>query len=182
MAGSLKDQLLKAGIASKKQAKEIDLEKRKKRKQGKPALSQEDRERAAAIEAARLEKIEKDRRLNEERRQQQTERATRAEIRQLADQHRVVPPSNADVRYNFVWDGKIRSLWIDADLQRQLASGVLRLIAVEQAFVLVPASIAERIVQRDPAALVQDDQERKRELTSEEQAYADFPIPDDLHW
>jgi uncharacterized protein YaiL (DUF2058 family) len=182
MAGSLKDQLLKAGIASKKQAKEIELEQRKKRKQGKPALSQEDRERATAIEAARLEKIDKDRRLNEERRQQQTERATRAEIRQLAEQHRVMPPPNADVRYNFVWDGKVRSLWIDGDLQRQLASGVLRLIAVEQAFVLVPAPIAERIVQRDPAAVVQDDEERKREITSEEQAYADFPIPDDLHW
>nr|WP_296747758.1 DUF2058 domain-containing protein [Thioalkalivibrio sp.] len=182
MAGSLKDQLLKAGIASKKQAKEIELEQRKKRKQGKPALSQEDRERAAAIEAARLEKIEKDRRLNEERRQQQTERATRAEIRQLADQHRVVPPPNADLRYNFVWDGKVRSLWIDADLQRQLASGALRLIAIEQAFVLVPPPIAERIVQRDPAAVVQDDEERKRAMASEEQAYADFPIPDDLHW
>ncbi|MCA1788435.1 MAG: DUF2058 domain-containing protein, partial [Thioalkalivibrio sp.] len=96
--------------------------------------------------------------------------------------HRVLPPPNADVRYNFAWDGMVRSLWIDGDLQRQLASGVLRLIAVEQAFVLVPALIAERIVQRDPAALVQDDEERKREIASEEQAYADFPIPDDLHW
>lgn len=182
MAGSLKDQLLKAGIASKKQAKEIELDQRRKRKQGKPALSQEDRERAAAIEAARLEKIEKDRRLNEERRQQQTERATRAEIRQLADQHRVIPPPNADVRYHFVWDGKVRSLWIDGDLQRQLASGVLRLVAVERAFVLVPTPIAERIVERNPAAMVQDDEERKRETAAEEQAYAEFPIPDDLHW
>jgi uncharacterized protein YaiL (DUF2058 family) len=182
MAGSLKDQLLKAGIASKKQAKEIELEQRKKRKQGKPALSQEDRERAAAIEAARREKTEKDRRLNEERRQQQTERATRAEIRQLADQHRVIPPPNADVRYNFVWDRKVRSLWIDRDLQGQLASGVLRLIAVEQAFLLVPSPIAERIIQRDPAAVVQDDEERTREIASDEQAYAEFSIPDDLHW
>jgi uncharacterized protein len=58
----------------------------------------------------------------------------------------------------------------------------LRLVAVEQAFVLVPGPIAERIVQRDPAAVVQDDEERKREIASDEQAYAEFPIPDDLHW
>jgi uncharacterized protein YaiL (DUF2058 family) len=182
MAGSLKDQLLKAGIASKKQAKEIELEKRKKQKQGKPALSQEDRERAAAIEAARLEKIEKDRRLNEERRQQQMERSTRAEIRQLADQHRVMPPRNADVRYNFVWDGKVRSLWVDADLHRQLAAGTLGLVAVEREFVLVPAAIAERIIVRDPAAVVRNDDASKRQISAEEAEYAEFPIPDDLHW
>ncbi len=182
MAGSLKDQLLKAGIASKKQAKEIELEKRKKHKQGKPALSQEDRERAAAIEAARLEKIEKDRRLNEERRQQQTERSTRAEIRQLADQHRVMPPRNADVRYNFVWDGKVRSLWVDADLHRQLAAGTLSLVAVEREFALVPAAIAERIIVRDPAAVVRNDDASQRQIAAEEAEYAEFPIPDDLHW
>jgi uncharacterized protein len=182
MAGSLKDQLLKAGIASRQRAKEIELEQRRKRKQGKAESSTEERERAAAIEAARLEKIEKDRLLNEQRRQQQAQRAAQAEIRQLAEQHRIRPPGNADVRYNFVWDGKVQSLWIDAGLQRQLAAGTLALVAVEQDFILVPAQIAERVIARDPTAVVQDDEARRQQLAAEEAAYADFPIPDDLHW
>jgi uncharacterized protein len=182
MAGSLKDQLLQAGIASKQRAKAIELEQRKKRKQGKAESSAEERERAAAIEAARREKVEKDRLLNEQRRQQQAQRAVQAEIRQLAEQHRIRPPRNADIRYNFVWDGRVQSLWIDAGLQKQLAAGALSLVAVEQAFVLVPAAIAERIVARDPAAVVQDDDARRQQLAADEAAYADFPIPDDLHW
>lgn len=181
MAGSLKDQLLQAGIASKKRAKEIELENRRKRKQGNPALTREDQERAAALERARLEKIEKDRQLNQRRRQQQTQRAMQAEIRQLAEQHRLRPPATADVRFNFVWNAKIQSLWVDADLHRQLVAGTLRLVAVEQDFALVPAAIAERITLRDPSAVVPNDDAGRR-IAAEEAEYADYPIPNDLHW
>ena len=181
MAGSLKDQLLQAGIASKKRANEIELENRRKKKQGKPALTREDQERAVAIQRARLEKIEKDRQLNQQRRQQQAQRAMQAEIRQLAEQHRLRPPNTADMRYNFVWNAKVQSLWVDADLHRQLVAGTLCLVAVEQEFALVPAAIAERIIARDPSAVVQNDDARRR-MAAEEAEYADFPIPDDLHW
>jgi uncharacterized protein len=182
MAGSLKDQLLQAGIASKQRAKAIELEQRKKRKQGKAESSAEERERAAAIEAARREKVEKDRVLNEQRRQQQAQRAIQAEIRQLAEQHRIRPPRNPDVRYNFVWNGRVQSLWIDASLQKQLAAGTLALVAVDEDFMLVPAPIVERINARDAAAVVRDDEASRQQLAAEEAAYADFPIPDDLHW
>ena len=182
MAGSLKDQLLKAGIASRKQAKEAELEQRRKRKQGQKGPAKEDLERAAAIEAARLEKLEKDRELNERRKQEQAERAIRAEIRQLTEQHGIRPPREADLRYNFVWENRVRSLWIDQALRAQLALGTLALVAVDQAFVLVPAAIGERIRQRDPGALVPTDDGPTRNGGDEDDPYADFPIPDDLHW
>jgi len=182
MAGSLKDQLLKAGIASRKQAKEVELEQRRKRKQGQKGPAKEDLERAAAIEAARLEKLEKDRELNERRKHEQAERATLAEIRQLAKQHGIRPPREADVRYNFVWENRVRSLWIDEPLRAQLAAGTLALVAVDQAFVLVPAAIGERICQRAPGVLVQTDEGPSRKSGDEDDPYANFPIPDDLHW
>jgi len=182
MAGSLKDQLLKAGIASRKQAKEAELEQRRKRKQGQRGPAKEELERAAAIETARLEKLDKDRQLNERRRQEQAERALRAEIRQLAEQHGIRPPREADLRYNFVWENRVRSLWIDEPLRAQLSAGTLALVAVDQAFVLVPAAIGERIRQRDPGALVQTDEGPSRKSGDEDDPYANFPIPDDLHW
>ena len=183
MAGSLKDQLLKAGIASRKQAKEAELEQRRKRKQGQKGPSKEELDRAAAIEAARLEKLEKDRQLNERRKQEQAERALRAEIRQMAGQHAIQPPRDADLRYNFVWKNRIRSLWIDEPLRRQLVAGSVSVVAVGDEFVLVPAAIAERIAQRSPGAVVQPDQEPAAGSDDQQDdPYADFPIPDDLHW
>ncbi len=182
MMGSLKDQLLKAGIASKKQAKDIELEKRKKRKQGKQQGSPEDQERAAAIEAARLRKIEKDRVLNAQRKEAQDRRAVQAEIRQLAEKHRVRPPANAEIRYQFVWNGKIRSLWVDAGIQARLAAGTLSLVVIDSSFVPVSTAIAERIGQRDPGAVVRADDTGGQATSPDEAEYADFPIPDDLHW
>ena len=182
MAGSLKDQLLKAGLASKKQAKEAELAKRREQKQSRSGSDPADRERAAAIEAARREKIAKDRELNEQRQAEKSRRALRAEIRQLADQHRIAPSPNADVRYHFVRDGRVQSIWIDADLQKQLGAGTLRLVAVEQAFVLVPTDIAERIAQRDPAAVVQSEDPPNARNAEDDALYEQFPIPDDLHW
>jgi uncharacterized protein len=182
MAGSLKDQLLKAGIASRKQAKEAELEQRRQRKQGQKGPAKEDLERAAAIEAARIEKLEKDRQLNERRKQEQAERALRAEIRQLAEQHAIRPPKGADLRYNFVLENRVRSLWIDESLRTQLAAGAVALVAVDQAFVLVPAAIAERIRERDPGAQVQTDEGPVQKSADHDDPYADFPIPDDLHW
>ena len=182
MAGSLKDQLLKAGLASKKQAKDAELAKRRERKQNRSGSDPAERERAAAIDAARREKIAKDRELNEQRQAERARRALRAEIRQLAEQHRIAPSPNADLRYHFVRDGRVRSIWIDAELQKQLGAGTVRLVAVEQAFVLVPADIAERIAERDPAAVVQSENPPGARKTDDDALYEQFPIPDDLHW
>ncbi|AGA32281.1 putative nucleoprotein/polynucleotide-associated enzyme [Thioalkalivibrio nitratireducens DSM 14787] len=181
MAGSLKDQLLKAGVASRKQAKEAELEKRRKQKQGRQRADKEERERAAAIEAARVAKLEKDRQLNEQRKQEQAQRALQAEIRQLAEQHRIDPPENADLRYHFVWENRVRSLWVDAGLRAQLSDGRLALVAVDQAFLLVPAAIAHRIRLRDPNAVVQPESGATDGAPGDDE-YADYPVPDDLHW
>ena len=183
MAGSLKDQLLKAGIASRKQAKEAELEQRRKRKQGQKGPSKEELDRAAAIEAARLEKLEKDRQLNERRKREQAERALRAEIRQMADQHAIQPPRDADLRYNFVWKNRIQSLWIDEPLRRQLVVGTVSVVVLGDEFVLVPAAIAERIGQRNPGAVVQRGREpAAKSDDKQDDPYADFPVPEDLYW
>jgi uncharacterized protein YaiL (DUF2058 family) len=182
VAGSLKDQLLKAGLASRKQAKDAELAKRREQKQNRSGPDSAEQERAAAIEAARREKIAKDRELNEQRQAEKDRRALRAEIRQLAEQHRVAPSPNADLRYHFVRDGRVQSIWVDAELQKQLGAGTLSLVAVEQAFVLVPADIAARIAQRDPAALIQNEEHSRARDAADDALYDQFPIPDDLHW
>jgi len=182
MAGSLKDQLFKAGLASKKQVKQVELDQRKQSKQGKKSKAQDDNHTAAAIEAARLEKQQKDRALNEARQLEQAQRAAQAEIRQLVEQHRIALPAQGDIRYQFLSLGKVKQLWINAELQRQLANKTLVLVCVNNRFELVPQAIGERIIQRDPDAVIQEDTERRDKIAAEEAEYAEYQIPDDLDW
>ncbi|WP_409525639.1 DUF2058 family protein [Nitrincola sp. MINF-07-Sa-05] len=179
MAGSLKDQLLKAGIASKKQAKQVELEKRKHSKQKTTAQPAES---SASLEAKRKEKVEKDRLLNEQRKQEQAQRAAQAEIKQLVQQHRITLPGNGEQRYNFIYDNLVKSIWINAELQAQLARKQLAVVAVNNKFELVPTEIAQRIILRDPSAVVTDEEERKQQIAAEEAEYAEYQIPDDLDW
>ncbi|KAA0874198.1 DUF2058 family protein [Nitrincola tapanii] len=180
MAGSLKDQLLKAGVASKQQAKKAQLDKRKQAKQ--KQIDPQQQAAAAAVEAARLAKAEKDRALNEARQAEQLERAKMAEIRQLAEQHQVTLPKQGEVKYNFVYENNVKSLWIDKSLQQQLSRQQLKIVALEGRFYLVPSDIADRILARNPKALVQDEAEHKARIAAEEAEYAGYEIPDDLDW
>lgn len=180
MAGSLKDQLFKAGLASKKQVKKVELEQRKQTKQGKKQSSAETS--TEAIEAARLQKLEKDRALNEAKQQAQQKKAAQAEIRQLVAQHRVALPTEGDIRYQFLSMGKVKQLWINADIQRQLTNRSLVLVCVDGRFELVPTPIGERIVLRDPNAVIKEDTEKREKIAAEEAEYAEYQIPDDLDW
>jgi len=181
MAGSLKDQLFKAGLASKKQVKKVELDQRKQSKQGKKSSAIESTS-AEAIEAARLQKIEKDRALNEARKQEQQKRAAQAEIRQLVQQHRIPLPTEGDIRYQFLSQGKVKQIWINTDIQRQLTNRTLALVCVDTRFELVPVAIGDRIVQRDPTAVIKEDTEKREKIAAEEAEYAEFQIPDDLDW
>ena len=181
MAGSLKDQLFKAGLASKKQVKKVELDQRKVSKQGKKSSSKESSS-TEAIEAARLLKIEKDRALNEARKQDQQKRAAQAEIRQLVQQHRIALPTEGDIRYQFLSQGKVKQIWINADIQRQLTNQTLALVCVDTRYELVPLAIGDRIVQRDSSAVIKEDTEKRDKIAAEEAEYAEFQIPDDLDW
>ena len=181
MAGSLKDQLFKAGLASKKQVKKVELDQRKQSKQGRKSSANEPNS-ADVIEAARLQKIEKDRMLNEARKQEQQKRSVQAEICQLVQQHRIPLPAEGDLRYQFINQGKIKQIWINANIQRQLANKTLALVCVDTRFELVPVAIGDRVVQRDPSAVIKEDTERREKIAAEEAEYAEFQIPDDIEW
>lgn len=185
MAGSLKDQLLKAGIASKKQVKKVELDQRKKSKQSHKKSSTTHSDAAISketLETARKQKIEKDRALNEARKLAQQKKATQAEIRQLVAQHRIPLPADGEIRYQFLSMGKVKQIWINAEIQRQLSQQSLLLVCVDDRFELVPPAIGDRIIQRDPNAIIKEDTEKREKIAAEEAEYADYQIPDDLDW
>jgi uncharacterized protein YaiL (DUF2058 family) len=180
MAGSLQDQLLKAGLANKKQAKQAKEHKRKTTKQKRSGQAvDEQQQQQAALEAARKAKAERDRELNLQRQQEQAEKAAQAEVRQLIESHRLALPHNAELRYNFAHGSKIHHLYLDQKLIDRLARGQLRIAFLDDSYHLVPAEIVERVEQRQANVILPRPVD---DTPAEDDPYADYVIPDDLMW
>lgn len=181
MAGSLQDQLLNAGLANKKQAKQANDHKRKQAKQKRAgqASVDEERQRREAVEAARVEKAERDRELNRQRQEEQAQKAALAEVRQLITSNRQAIPQRAEQRYNFAHGSTIHHLYLDQQLINQLARGQLRIAFLDDRYHLIPAEIVERIEARMPDVVLPRPIE---ESTDPDDPYADYQIPDDLMW
>lgn len=180
MAGSLQDQLLKAGLANKKQAKQAKEHKRKKTKQKRSGQAvDEQQQQQAALETARQEKAARDRALNLQRQQEQAQKAALAEVRQLIEAHSVPLPRDAEQRYNFAHGSKIHHLYLDQKLIDRLARGQLRIAFLDDRYHLVPTEIVDRIEQRQEDVILP---RPANETPDEDDPYADYVIPDDLMW
>lgn len=185
MGKSLADQLLSAGLVDAKRVKQAQQEKRKEQKhQPKGGQSAYDEQRKQA-EAARAAKAEQDRLLNEKRLQAERDKEIRLQVRQILQQHAV--PADGEIRFNFkdASTGKIRYLFVTENQQNQLASGQLLICASGKRAVLVNRETADRVRERLPAAVLFDatalcnTSDKNNDI---DDAYKDFPIPDDLVW
>lgn len=186
MAGSLQDQLLKAGVVDSKKARKIKQDKRKRAKQM-PKGQVTENQAAVAAEAARKAKVEKDRALNRQREQEQAEKALLAQMRQIVEAHRI-SRAGGEAPYQFTDGKKIKKLHVTAEQVDQLSRGQIAVARLGESYELIPRNIAEKIRERHAETLVSL-QERATnrkgsgtESAAEEDPYADYPIPDDLMW
>lgn len=180
MAGSLQDQLLKAGIANKQQAKKATIDKRKQKKQAPEQAEAERQQRLDAIEAQRRDKAERDRQLNEARKAEQDKKAIDAQVKQLIERHQVKPSERADTRFQFVDGTTIKSLYVDADMLPTLARAQLRVARFGASYALIPAVVAQKIEARRPEVLIPLSSDQQ--ASDEDDPYAEYVIPDDLMW
>ena len=157
---SLRDELLKAGLASADKAKKLDADSRKQdhqRKKSKAlaaeeAVRQAEARRQAEVEAAR--KREQDRRLNLEREAEKKQRELIARARQLIDGHRLNDPK-AEIYYNFFdSDGHwIRAIRVTPAQCKALAMGRLAILRGDHDefdFSLAPRETALKLVEFAP--------------------------------
>lgn len=176
MAKSLQEQLLAAGLADEKKAKQVRQEKRKAKKQGKGQA--EEAERRLQAQKALEEKARRDREINLQRQAEADRKALQAQVRQLVEQHRT-ELKDGDTPYNFVVDGKVKKIYLTQPLCDQLASGRAAIVVLEGAYHVIPADAAQKIRERDPETLII---QHKPETPDSDDPYADYPIPDDLMW
>lgn len=179
MSTSLRDQLLKAGLISKKQANEAERQQQHQERQ-QPAKRRHDAPpQRPAPPAAQGAKVARDQALNRQQLDKAEKKARRAQIKQLIDQNRL-PPVEGGESYNFVDGTKIRRIAVDAPIRGRLTRGEIAIVRHEGGYDLVPAAIATRIRERDERAVISSGSGNHSAPADE--TYREFSVPDDLMW
>ncbi len=181
MNNPFQEQLLKAGLVTEQQVKQVQ----KGKKKGKQQLSKKQRQKQqgeAALHAQREKelKAERDREQNLRKQQQAKAKAISAEINEMIKQHKLVRDEGCDVPYNFEHQGKVKRIYINQDMKQQLVKGKLGIARIDGVYELVPLSIAEKIRERNEKRVVIFEPDSKP--VDDNDPYAGYEVPDDLMW
>jgi hypothetical protein len=164
MGESLKDQLIKAGLATEEQARKAERKPRTRKKaprpktkpqaKGRAAPKPTDSDLAAAYRAReRQEQRERQQAEQAEREAAERRRRTRAEIRTLLDRERLNDPE-AETPYHFAVGSKIKQVYVTDEQQVRLADGELAIVLLDGQRHLVPIEVGRRINELDPSRVV----------------------------
>jgi hypothetical protein len=181
MSQTLRDQLLKAGLVSRKQVHQADRQigqQQFKQSKGRKKDSQDDL-RNQSVRQAQAIKATRDRELNRQKQARAELKAREAQLKQLVAQHRL-PDIASDDFYNFVDDGKVRRIPADAAVRARIVRGDLCVVRSGPGYVLVPSDAAIRIRECCEKAVINLDSERDN--AGIDKYYEEFKVPDDLVW
>ncbi|MBK8454510.1 MAG: DUF2058 domain-containing protein [Thiofilum sp.] len=178
---SLRDQLLKSGLANQKQAKKAEKEVSKQKYQEAKGNAQADDEVKRLAEQARLEQAERSRELNRQQREQAEAKAIQAQIRQLIEMNKI-STAGAEIAYQFADHNKVKSIYVTPKLQDQLIHGVIAIVREGESYALIPKQVGDKIAQRDPSHIVLLNTKTPSPIAEEEDPYAAYQVPDDLMW
>ncbi len=181
-ANPLQEQLLKAGLVKKSKVAEVAREQNKARHGKGPAELSEIQLEA---ERARTEKAERDRALAAEHKARRRVAELGAQARQITEDKKV--PRSGEIEYRFTADGAIRTLLVNEDLRKMLASGALVIARLGDRYELLPRAAGDKVRERDASMIVLDHSqaagtEPSIETSEDDAYYAQFKVPDDLAW
>ncbi|OAT30083.1 DUF2058 domain-containing protein [Proteus myxofaciens] len=175
---TLQEQMLKAGLVTSKKMAKVQRTAKKSRVQA--------REAREAVEENKKAQLERDKQLSEQQKQATLAKEYKAQVKQLIEMNKI-DISAGDITFNFTDNNVIKKLDVDKTTQKQLISGrlaIARLLIEENEicqYAIIPASVADKIAQRDENSIVLNNA-LSQEEQDEDDPYADFKIPDDLMW
>ena len=175
---TLQEQLLKAGLVTSKKMDKVQRTAKKSRLQA--------REAREAVEENKKAQIERDRQLSEQHKQAVLAKEYKAQVKQLIEMNRIIV-AKGEIGFNFTDNNLIKKIMVDKPVQTQLINGrlaIARLMAEnsdEPHYAIIPASVADKIAQRDPGSIVLNSA-LSQDAQEEDDPYADFKVPDDLMW
>ncbi|EMY0611670.1 DUF2058 family protein, partial [Yersinia enterocolitica] len=122
----------------------------------------------------------------EQQKQAALSKEYKAQVKQLIEMNKI-NLAKGDIGFNFTDNNLIKKIVVDKMTQAQLISGRLAIARVvadnngESEYAIIPASVADKIAQRDANSIVLNSA-LSQEEQDEEDPYADFKVPDDLMW
>ncbi|CAM3736401.1 DUF2058 domain-containing protein [Parendozoicomonas haliclonae] len=178
---SLRDQLLKAGVANKKQHQQARTQKKQQKKQG----VDDQAANRKRLDEERRQQVERDKELNRKREAERAEKEKQAQIRQIIETNRIAR-KDGETAYNFVDNKKIKKWYLDEKQSNELVNGRLAIARLgDDDYALISGKVAETLAARladeaDKYLLVNN--KGKQDDVDEDDPYADYQIPDDLMW
>ncbi|MEM6049502.1 DUF2058 domain-containing protein [Erwinia sp. P7711] len=175
---TLQEQMLKAGLVSSKKMEKVQRTAKKSRVQA--------REARAAVEENKKAQLERDKQLSEQHKQAALSKEHKAQVKQLIEMNKI-DIARGDIGFNFTDGNLIKKISVDKATQAQLINGRLAIARLsvdengESKYAIIPASVADKIAQRDANSIVLNSA-LSQEEQDEEDPYADFKVPDDLMW
>jgi uncharacterized protein YaiL (DUF2058 family) len=181
---SLQDQLLKSGLVSAAQAKSARSDKRKQTQQQRKNNSEAVDETKELVQKTQVEKLQKDRELNQLRKQHEEQKQLAAQVKQLIELNRQPRDdlSNDSLAYNFNDNNKIKRLYVSEAMREQIVRGRLAIVKLGQHYEVVSAEVANKIKTRDEASIIVFNEQVITANDNKDDPYADYQIPDDLIW
>ncbi|MBL4712690.1 MAG: DUF2058 domain-containing protein [Gammaproteobacteria bacterium] len=180
MNNPFQQQLLKAGIVNKQQVKKANQDKSRKRKQQKNDKTLSVNETNLKTQQLAEEKAIRDRALNKQKEQHARNKAISLEINQLISANCLKRDESCEIIYNFEHRNKVRRIYINDEMKQGIMQGKLGIARIEGRYELVSLAVAEKIKQRNEKRIVLFEPEQNN--NNEDDAYADYQIPDDLTW
>ncbi|WP_313375808.1 DUF2058 domain-containing protein [Pantoea sp. CTOTU50773] len=175
---TLQEQMLKAGLVSTKKMAKVQRTAKKSRVQA--------REAREAVEENKKAQIERDKQLSEQQKQATLSKEYKAQVKQLIEMN-AITVAKGTVDFNFTDNNLIKKIAVDKTTQTQLINGRLAIARLaadssgESKYAIIPASVADKIAQRDADSIVLNSA-LSQEEQDEDDPYADFKVPDDLMW
>ncbi len=175
---TLQEQMLKAGLVTSTKMAKVQRTAKKSRAQA--------REAREAVEENKKAQLERDKQLSEQQKQTALSKEYKAQVKQLIEMNRI-DISKGDIGFNFTDNNLIKKIVVDKLTQAQLISGRLAIARLvvdssgKSEYAIIPASVADKIAQRDANSIVLNSA-LSQEEQDEEDPYADFKVPDDLMW
>src|SRR5215475_6838276 len=127
MSMSLRDQLIAAGLGTKKQAKEATQAKRPPSRHQPPAPVSPEKLAANKAQAA---KNARDQELNRRQQEKAAAKARRAEVKQLIEQHRL-PAVSSEEYFNFTDGTRLARLAVTPAMRELLIAGSVAIVRYE---------------------------------------------------
>lgn len=180
MNNPFQDQLLKAGVVTKKQVQKAQQDKSRSNKKQRTTKEKTVNQAELKARQAAEKKAQRDLELNRKKEEQARQKSISIEINQLITSNCLARDDSCEIVYNFEHQSKVKRIYVNEEQKQKIIDGKTGIARIEGRYELVPLDIAVKIQQRNSKRIILFTEDSTK--TEKDDTYSDYEIPDDLIW